>query len=98
MADCSKCQRTDVKCCYTCKKNADKCEVWHKCGSDCPEHESRILTNADRIRAMSDEELRNLFSGIDHLGDIDTPTVVIEDKRMEDNPTDILEWLQSEIE
>lgn len=57
MTDCSKCQRTDVKCCSTCKKDADKCKVWHCCGSDCREHESRIPTNADRIRAMSDEEL-----------------------------------------
>lgn len=55
-------------------------------------------TNADRIRAMSDEELKDLFSGIDHFWDIDTPTVVIEGKKMEDNPTDILEWLQSEVE
>jgi hypothetical protein len=57
MVDCSKCTRTDVKCCFTCKKDADKCKVWHHCGSDCSEHESRIHSNADRIRSMSDEEL-----------------------------------------
>lgn len=61
MTDCSKCLRTDVKCCFTCKKDADKCKVWHHCGSDCPAHESRIKTNADRIRAMSDEELADFI-------------------------------------
>ena len=55
--DCSKCKRADVKCCYTCKKDADKCKVYHKCGSDCPEHESRTKTNAQKIRSMTDEEL-----------------------------------------
>ena len=64
MADCSKCLRTDIKCCFTCKKDADKCKVWHHCGSDCPEHESRIKTNADRIRAMNDEELAEFLEQI----------------------------------
>lgn len=64
MSDCSKCQRTDVKCCYTCQKDADKCGVWHNCGSDCPEHESRVITNADKIRAMSDAELAKFISSL----------------------------------
>ena len=59
MTDCMKCKRTDVKCCYTCNKNTDECNVWHICGSDCPKHESRTMTNADRIRSMTDEELAN---------------------------------------
>ena len=62
MTDCSKCLRTDVKGCFTCKKDSDKCKVWHHCGSDCPEHESRIKTNADRIRAMRDEELAEFLA------------------------------------
>lgn len=64
MTDCSKCLRTDVKCCFTCKKDADKCKVWHHCGSDCPAHESRIKTNADRIRAMNDEELAEFIKRV----------------------------------
>ena len=103
MADCSKCQRTDVKCCYTCKKNADKCEVWHKCGSDCPEHESRILTNADRIRAMSDEELTEFLEGVNRDYDISYGEYFstkagdfIFSKK--DLSKEILKWLQSEAE
>ena len=57
---------SDVKCCHTCKKDATTCKVSHQCGKDCPGHE--ILTNADRIRAMSDdqlaESLHNLYSKI----------------------------------
>ena len=57
MEDCSKCTRTDIKCCFTCKKDVEKCKVYHHCGSDCPKHEYRKITNADLIRSMSDEEL-----------------------------------------
>ena len=47
----------DLKCCHNCKKDAIVCDVYHKCGKDCKEWEAPIQTNADRIRAMSDEEL-----------------------------------------
>ena len=47
----------DKKCCFNCTKSNSKCEVWHECGKDCPEWDNAIKTNADRIRAMSDEEL-----------------------------------------
>ena len=47
----------DLKCCHNCKKDAAECDVWHNCGKDCKEWEAQIQTNADRIRAMSDEEL-----------------------------------------
>lgn len=62
MADCSKCNRTDIKCCHTCKKDAEKCNVWHNCGSDCPNFEAKVTTNADRIRSMSDEELAEFLA------------------------------------
>lgn len=55
MSVCSECNRTDIKCCYTCRKDASKCSVWHHCGGDCPEYEA--INNADRIRSMTDEEL-----------------------------------------
>jgi hypothetical protein len=57
MADCRKCKRIDVKCCPTCKHSGGKCRVLHKCGEDCVGYEARIVTNADRIRNMTDEEL-----------------------------------------
>ena len=86
MADCSKCLRTDVKCCFTCKKDSDKCQVWHHCGSDCPEHESRIKTNADKIRSMNDEELAELFTKLAWNSEVQT------------TPLKYLDWLQSEAE
>lgn len=85
MADCRKCQRTDIKCCFTCKKNAGKCNVLHHCGSDCPEHESIIKTNADKIRAMSDEELKVFL--FDFLQNYSFETDI-----------ELDDWLQSEVE
>ena len=88
MTDCSKCQRTDVKCCYTCQKDADKCKVYHNCGSDCPGHESRIKTNGDRIRSMTNKEMSTdlipLIMGVCEDG---VPSEEL-----------FLEWLQSEAE
>ena len=93
MADCSKCLRTDVKCCFTCKKDSDKCQVWHCCGSDCPEHESRIKTNADKIRSMNDEELADYL----YKMTLASLTVVEVDSREIAIPK-LLKWLQSEAE
>ena len=62
MNQCPECEKPKyVKCCHNCKKDAGKCEVYHACGDDCPEWEEMTKTNADRIRAMSDEELARLF-------------------------------------
>ena len=52
----------DKKCCFNCTKSNSKCEVWHECGKDCPEWDNAIKTNADRIRAMSDEELAEFMA------------------------------------
>lgn len=93
MADCSKCRRVDVKCCFTCKKDSDKCQVWHHCGSDCPEHESRIKTNADKIRSMNDEELADYL----YKMTLASLTVVEVDSREIAIPK-LLKWLQSEAE
>lgn len=95
MTDCTKCLRTDVKCCFTCKKDADKCKVWHHCGSDCPEHESRIKTNADRIRSMSDEELAEFLCDISKCESGYCPAY---DTCMETEHGTMKKWLQSEAE
>lgn len=57
MNPCEDCHRpVGVHCCHNCKKDANKCKEYHGCGS-CNAWEQGIFTNADRIRAMSDEEL-----------------------------------------
>lgn len=101
MADCSKCTRTDVKCCFTCKKDADKCVVWHNCGSDCPAHESRIKTNADCVRAMSDEELAEFLPIVSDM--MCQPTdecmnIICNRGECTKTTECALKWLQSEAE
>ena len=69
MNPCAKCKRPmELKCCHNCKKDASKCDVWHICGQDCKEWEKQIPTNADRIRAMTDDELNKLFHEIYNAG------------------------------
>lgn len=98
MEDCSKCTRTDIKCCFTCKTDAEKCKVYHHCGSDCPKHECRKITNADRIRSMSDEELAGLtITYNDYYGEY-----YCSDEERYDSYEDAIkheiDWLQSEAE
>lgn len=99
--DCSKCKRTDVKCCYTCKKDADKCKVYHKCGSDCPEYETRVITNADRIRNMDDAELAEFID----YNEVDCARFCPDYKagcswtcKHNQGKDFLLKWLQSEAE
>ena len=54
---------------------------------DCPQETSKT-TNADRIRAMSDEELRDMFFWIQN-------NVV---KRYSDSYLGLLKWLKEEAE
>ena len=91
MADCSKCNRTDIKCCHTCRKDAEKCNVWHHCGSDCPEYEAKVITNADRIRSMTDEELAEFLCKV--KADYQWIT---QDFPREDECGEWVIWLQSE--
>ena len=58
----------DKKCCFNCARVNTDCEVWHNCGEDCPGWDSKVKTNADRIRAMTDEELAELFRDIYNAG------------------------------
>jgi hypothetical protein len=96
MADCKNCKRTDVKCCPTCGRKGTNCDVWHRCGEDCPGYdEPPKQTNADRIRAMSDEELAEFINmvandSIDTMVGYKDYTEIWEDKE----PT--LQWLKSE--
>lgn len=79
MNPCDKClMPSKIKCCHNCKKDAAKCGNWHKCGEDCEKWEAPIQTNADRIRAMSDEllakQLTQAFKeGVEVLGDYKIP-------------------------
>lgn len=77
--------------------NPEYCE---KCGYIVSQCEcEKPMTNADRIRAMSDEELAEWLAGISHeWGDGDECIVNFNGVRVGDWKTDILDWLQSEVE
>lgn len=51
-----------LMCCLSCAK-ADWCEQADRVEDYCVDHEERPMTNADRIRQMSDEELAEFISG-----------------------------------
>lgn len=53
-----------LMCCLSCAK-ADRCEQADRVEDYCINHEERPMTNADRIRQMTDEELAKLFSNSD---------------------------------
>ena len=59
----------------------------------------KIVTNADRIRNMTDEELARFIHRIDHYFNYEEYIWVVrfEDVEIEDNQINILEWLQSQI-
>lgn len=97
MADCNKCKRTDIKCCPTCARNPYTCNVWHHCGKDCEGYEPRIKSQADRIRAMSDEELAELLSfKVSGCQMCIHRYVVCVDESF-DCKDGVLQWLKSEV-
>jgi hypothetical protein len=56
----------DKKCCFNCARVGTDCEVWHNCGEDCPGWKNKVVTNADKIRAMTDKDLAiSMFVSID---------------------------------
>lgn len=65
MSRCENCMTNpvhpDKKCCFNCARRNTDCGVWHNCGKDCPGWEEQRMTNADRIRAMTDEELADFL-------------------------------------
>lgn len=77
---------------------AEECNVWHNCGEDCTEYKR---TNADKIRAMTDEELADYIFGVSESL---VPCVKCSEDcdfcelSDEECKTRTLEWLQSEAE
>ncbi len=69
MTRCDNCKTSpmhpDCKCCFNCARSGSDCGVWHTCGDDCP---GWGISNADRIRSMSDEELAVWISDIAYAG------------------------------
>lgn len=104
--ECSDCKRTDIKCCSTCNSSETECDVWHNCGKDCPDWTAKKQTNADRIRAMSDEELAELIYSFE---DLNAPDYCLRKKEcgymLNDNiiiPSEncqkcLLHWLKQEV-
>ena len=60
--------------------------------------ENKIVTNADRIRAMSEEELAEWIYSLNHYFDNHRNVLSIGGITMEDCITDISEWLKREVE
>lgn len=59
---------------------------------------NKLTTNADRIRAMSDEELAEWLYTIDHYWDDGESMVNFGGVRMQDSKEDILDWLKEEVD
>ena len=96
MADCKTCKRTDVKCCPTCGRGND-CDVYHKCGEDCIGF--KPMTQGDKIRSMTDEELAELLDGALEIIDCsicDEPQNEF-GSCMGDCKNEYLKWLKSEV-
>ena len=94
MNPCEDCHRpVGVHCCHNCKKDANKCKEYHGCGS-CNAWEQGIFTNADRIRAMSDEELAKVPAKFGY-------SCVFPQKECGESDTCekcLLEWLKQPVE
>ena len=60
--------------------------------------ENKIMTNADRIRSMNDEELAEWLAVIDHYWNDGECIVSFGDAYVHDSKDSILDWLQSEAE
>jgi len=85
--------------CETCKDTT--CMNYSTRVTECLDYER--MTNADRIRAMTDEELANFIGGIftmerDVCGCYDPHTVVTQEPRVEIRDfSDMIEWLKEEV-
>ena len=92
MADCSKC------------KNADRCEMWDvdkvRRTGDCELY--KPITNADKIRSMSDEELAEFlekFEVCSYCGYMDNKICTLANPCVHSLAFAMaLKWLQSEAE
>lgn len=61
-------------------------------------YKDKPKTNADRIRAMSDEELEKFIYRIHRHWDDGESIICIGNKNLHDSKEDIADWLQSEVE
>ena len=84
----------------SCGGDAAKCDFYDYVR----ERVKKPITNADKIRQMTDEELADFIGGIFTLnsnvwGDYDPRTVVMQEPRVEvRNKKEMLEWLKQEVE
>ena len=73
--------------CKTCKHKGTNTHICDECTSYGSMYEKKIVTNADHIRAMSDEELAEF---LERFGTFNRPCSL--------NAGEALKWLQSEAE
>ena len=84
----------------SCGGDAAKCDFYDYVR----ERVKKPITNAGKIRQMTDEELADFIGGIYTLnsnvwGDYDPRTVVMQEPRVEvRNKKEMLEWLKQEVE
>ena len=79
-----------LMCCLSCAK-ADSCEQADRVEDYCINHEERPMTNADRIRQMTDEELADWIAQYERC---------VEHKRKCDSQCYLcwLDWLKQEAD
>ena len=90
MADCKTCEYENV--CEMpdfVRNDLKNCKVYEP---------KKKQTNADRIRAMSDEDLAEWIYSLNHYFDNHRNVLSIGGITMEDCITDISEWLKREVE
>lgn len=84
--------------CMVCENKNTLCTHIGQVKEDCPFIQKAIstkITNADKIRSMTDEELAEFINGIDRYDDY---AILINGDTVIDMTSCILEWLQSEAE
>ena len=73
--------------CETCKHKGTNTHICDECSTDYGNYEKKIVTNADRIRSMTDEELAEFIVNFNnHFG------------TEYEGEMSCLDWLQSEAE
>lgn len=89
--------------CKTCEHKGTNTHYCDECSSDYDMYERKIVTNADRIRAMSDEELaKERIDRIDIYTNSDLKEFIGDFAGIVNSDEEAiqkeLEWLQSEAE
>ena len=88
--------------CKTCEHKGTNTHYCDECSSDYDMYERKIVTNADRIRAMSDKELAEFleqFEVCSHCEYSDKERCTFENPCVHEFATAMaLKWLQSEAE